>query len=269
MNCRLLIDPPQSGDWNMALDEALLNEAAEPGLATLRFYEWAEPTLTLGYFQTHADRRRHVASRELPLVRRATGGGALIHHHELTYSLALPPVHPLAADAERLYDAVHGVIVDWLNEQIAENVEASAKLCQRSDQLSRHEQPFLCFQRRSRGDLLIDVGLGGERAVPLPETHDGHFKVCGSAQRRRAGAVLQHGGILLAASPFSPELPGISDLTGWNPTNATIIEQLSRRLASRLRLSISEPCGLASELAIVAGEICESKFRTIDWNRRR
>ena len=50
-DCRLVIDPPQSGPWNMAVDEALLLDAVENGNATLRFYQWSEPTLSLGYFQ--------------------------------------------------------------------------------------------------------------------------------------------------------------------------------------------------------------------------
>ena len=77
--CRLIVDPPASGAWNMAVDEALLESVADGGPATLRFYQWSEPTLSLGYFQPYADREQHEASRELTVVRRSTGGGALIH----------------------------------------------------------------------------------------------------------------------------------------------------------------------------------------------
>src|SRR6185295_277604 len=53
-DCRLIIDPPASGAHNMAVDEALLIDAAEHHTATLRFYSWKEPTLSLGYFQHYA-----------------------------------------------------------------------------------------------------------------------------------------------------------------------------------------------------------------------
>ena len=59
----LLLDPPASGAWNMAVDEALLEAAAAEGQSDLRFYRWAEPTLSLGYFQTYGDRFQHEASR--------------------------------------------------------------------------------------------------------------------------------------------------------------------------------------------------------------
>src|SRR6188474_2624923 len=87
---RLIVDPPASGAWNMAVDEALLETAAISGLATLRFYTWQEPTLSLGYFQSAVDRDHHPDGRDCPLVRRASGGGAIIHDRELTYSIALP-----------------------------------------------------------------------------------------------------------------------------------------------------------------------------------
>src|SRR5882724_9809402 len=94
---RLIIDPPAHGAWNMAVDEALLESAAVDGIATLRLYQWSEPTLSLGYFQPAADRQTHPASRECPLVRRASGGGAILHDRELTYSLAIPEKSARAA----------------------------------------------------------------------------------------------------------------------------------------------------------------------------
>src|SRR5689334_22732481 len=76
------------GPTNMAVDETLL-EAAAAGTASLRFYGWSAATLSLGYFQRAADRL--VA---LPWVRRPSGGGAIVHHLEVTYCLALPAGRP-------------------------------------------------------------------------------------------------------------------------------------------------------------------------------
>src|ERR1700690_2091076 len=93
--CHLIVDPPGEGAWNMALDEALLEAAQNEGIATLRFYSWREATLSLGYFQGAADRRLHQASADCASVRRASGGGAILHDCELTYSIALPCGHLL------------------------------------------------------------------------------------------------------------------------------------------------------------------------------
>ena len=74
----------------MASDDTLL-ESAAAGVASLRFYGWREPTLSLGYFQPSAPARAYPGLGGLAWVRRPTGGAALVHHHELTYALALPP----------------------------------------------------------------------------------------------------------------------------------------------------------------------------------
>src|SRR5258708_29095839 len=87
--CRLLPTIASPGAINMALDEALLRSALERKVASLRFYTWSEPTLSLGYFQKHTERLPGVA-----WVRRPTGGDAILHHHELTYALALPAGPP-------------------------------------------------------------------------------------------------------------------------------------------------------------------------------
>ena len=83
---RILIDEePQSGAWNMAVDETLLETAIASDLATLRFYRWREPTASLGYFQREADYFAETRFASLPAVRRLSGGGTLIHDRELNY----------------------------------------------------------------------------------------------------------------------------------------------------------------------------------------
>src|SRR5262245_38911762 len=109
--CRLLIDSAAPGDWNMAVDEALSESAAAGEGCTWRFYTWAIPTLSLGYFQPHAQRSSHSPSQSSAMVRRLSGGGAIVHDRELTYSVAAPAGHPLATDAESAYRAVHTALV--------------------------------------------------------------------------------------------------------------------------------------------------------------
>ncbi|HSQ54269.1 MAG TPA: lipoate--protein ligase family protein, partial [Gemmata sp.] len=84
---RLLPFAVADGATNMAGDETMLESASERGIATLRFYTWTEPTLSLGYFQPAADREQ---LSPVPWVRRSTGGAGIVHHRELTYSFALP-----------------------------------------------------------------------------------------------------------------------------------------------------------------------------------
>ena len=193
--CRLLRHTPAPGRgypgaWNMAVDEMLLERAQDRAIACLRFYGWSEPTLSLGYFQAYADRKEHPASLPCAAVRRLTGGGAILHDVELTYSIVLPGTHPLAARRDELYKALHGSLIEALGR-----LGIAARMCQPAGKIETAREPFLCFQRRSPGDVLI-----------------GETKVCGSAQRRRNGAVLQHGSLLGATSPAAPELPGVADL---------------------------------------------------------
>ena len=91
-----MIEGPGDGPWQMAVDEVLLDSAALHKTATLRFDRWQTPTVSLGYFQHVADRAQHPASLACPLVRRLSGGRAIVHDHELTYCLTLPAEHPLA-----------------------------------------------------------------------------------------------------------------------------------------------------------------------------
>ena len=109
----------------MALDEALLIAAETEGIATVRFYAWREPTLSLGYFQSHAVRAGHAASAPCTVVRRASGGGAILHDRELTYSIALPHWHELADRVEKLYFAAHETLIETLAE-----LNIAATLCE-------------------------------------------------------------------------------------------------------------------------------------------
>src|SRR5687768_10145995 len=114
--CRVMIDPPSGGAWNMGVDEALL-ESAAAGVATLRFYQWSEPTLSLGYFQPYGDRQLHAPSRPAACVRRTTGGGAILHDRELTYSFATPATARFSASAEAYYAAFHETLIAVLAER--------------------------------------------------------------------------------------------------------------------------------------------------------
>jgi lipoate-protein ligase A len=256
--CRLIIDPPQEGAWNMAVDEALLNDAADRGVASLRFYMWSAPTLSLGYFQRVAERETHPASRGAAMVRRLSGGGALVHDREITYSLALPASHPLARRPAELYPLVHRALVDALaaagvaarrfGDAAGESPPAAAG--------APAEEPFLCFARRTAEDLVLSPPDGG-----------GGPKIAGSAQRRRRGAVLQHGSLLVGASPAAPELPGLLE-SAAAPALHQLIPLWSNRLGALLGLRLA-PAIVDGALAAAAAELVGTKYALATWNEAR
>ena len=108
----------------MARDEALLTRVGDGSSPpTLRLYEWAEPTISLGYFQQYrAYETLPPPAGRFALVRRLTGGGAILHDRELTYSLTLPARHPLVAHRpNHLYELVHDTLIDIL---VARGIDA-------------------------------------------------------------------------------------------------------------------------------------------------
>jgi lipoyl(octanoyl) transferase len=256
----LLVDPPATGPWNMAVDEALLEAAAADGLCALRFYQWSEPTLSLGYFQAYADRQQHAASVQCPVVRRQSGGGAILHDIELTYSLAVPEGHPLAVNRLQTYRVVHQSLIEALAEW---GIEAAICIPDSTPHAPREggtltrsvrstmPQPFLCFQRRSPGDVLI-----------------GGVKIAGSAQRRVRGAVLQHGSLLLGRSAAAPELDGLKELSARPVVVEELIEAWLQRFAAEFGMTWR--CGsLADVEHRRAGRLAAEKYASATWTNSR
>ena len=212
--------PLQAGSpaENMAIDQALLESVQPHSRPVLRMYTWSEPTLSLGYFQKIGDRRNHAESTDLRCIRRSTGGGAIVHHHELTYSMVMPmtgisPRPNQIGPQFDLYRQTHRAIVQLLSEfgvraapfRMTPRTSATRQVPKTGDST----EPFLCFQRRTEEDLIV---CG--------------YKVLGSAQRKTRHAILQHGSLLLRTSPWAPQLPGIWELT----SNQVPMRELAERL---------------------------------------
>ena len=159
MDTDLIVDPPASGAWNMGFDEALRERVAQTGRAAVRFYQWAPATLSLGYFQCYASRGEHPGSAGLPVVRRASGGGAIVHDRELTYSCVFPVRDRLGRPIQQLVDEFHRALIEILRDW-----SIAARLCESASGISREEEPFLCFRRRAAGDVLLDgAKIAGQR----------------------------------------------------------------------------------------------------------
>jgi len=175
---RLLTTPPARGDWNMALDEAILEYAgSNHSLPTLRLYAWDPPCLSLGYAQTFADVDiTALQARGWHVVRRATGGKAILHTDELTYSVTGPETEPRLA----------GSVLESYNRL------AKALL------VALHELDLLVQVKEGKAD---SSGATNPVCFEVPSTYEitaNGKKLIGSAQARRQMGVLQHGSLPLA-----------------------------------------------------------------------
>lgn len=256
MHWHLLITPPLGGAENMALDEALLERARASGEAVFRVYTWREPTLSFGRNQTTAGVYDASRARErgVAVVRRLTGGRALLHHREITYSVTAP-VAP-GGSLRESYDRINRLLVDGLR-RLGVAVEIAVP-----HERSVPPSASPCFERPSAGELVVD----GRKLV-------------GSAQWRDEGALLQHGSILVDDDqPLVAELAGgsvppphpASTLKGSLGREPTVTE-VAAALFDAVR-ALESPC--ATEL-ILDADIERAMRRALDrylddrWTWRR
>lgn len=171
---RYLISAPLDGAANMALDEALLARAAETGESVLRIYGWSVATLSLG--RNQPARRVYDLKRARQLgvrfVRRPTGGRALLHHREVTYSVTART--DSLGDLGESYGRINRLLIEGLCALGADVSVATAA------GLAPPPTVLPCFERPVSGEIVAQ----GRKLV-------------GSAQWRDGGALLQHGSILL------------------------------------------------------------------------
>jgi lipoate-protein ligase A len=171
---RVMDSGRSDGAGNMAWDLALLDRARESGEATLRIYAWERPTLSLGRHERARGRfdAAGLAAAGVGVVRRPTGGRALLHHREVTYSVTAPASGLSLAES---YRAINGLLVSALAE-----LGVAARPAPRRS-APKPPGTTSCFSEPNEGELEVDAG-----------------KLVGSAQCRDDGAFLQHGSILLA-----------------------------------------------------------------------
>lgn len=252
---RHLLTPPASGAWNMALDEALLERARETGEHVLRVYSWSRPTLSLGRNQRAEGLYdlKQAAVLGVDIVRRPTGGRAVLHHREVTYSVTAPLSETTLRSS---YHLINQLLILALRRL---GVSVSV-----ADSLARAPLPdgSPCFEVPTAGELT----LGGRKLV-------------GSAQWREEGALLQHGSILIAddqpmiarlsLAPLSPSVPPatLREALGRSPSEHEIGEALVDAIAA---VEPTPSMELVLDAALLARAVThEKRYSSADWTWRR
>ena len=253
---RLIIHPPAKGSWNMAVDEAIL-EAIFTGeaLPTLRLYAWQPACLSLGHAQPFTEvNTDQTESNGWDIVRRPTGGRAILHVDELTYSVIAPLSEPRVRG---------GVLESYL--RLSEALLQALRLLglnpqanqQSSSQNSKTPNP-VCFEVPSNYEITVN----GKKLI-------------GSAQARRKDGLLQHG-----ALPLHGDLTRIINALNFPDPAATVeselVSAMSWEQASQafqdaftqvLNLDL-EPAELTEKELARAKELVNEKYAHPAWTER-
>lgn len=233
----------------MAVDESLLESAVSDEVCTLRWYRWDQATISLGYFQKNDSQAQQGPWKDLPIVRRLSGGGAILHHHELTYSFTIPASHPLAKSPPELYVAIHQPLIDVLAAH-------DLPVAFRGVSFRSASEPFLCFGRGDERDLVYQ----GQ-------------KILGSAQRRRRGAIIQHGSLLLLTSDFAPEFPGLlNQVEQTDRYNEEFLNRLTEDFSQAISTAVQLPLkssNLTDEEKRRAETLEKEKYSQDTWTSRK
>ncbi len=190
---RVFVDGARTAAENMAIDAGLLEKAKSDGAQpVLRFYGWTEPSYTVGYFQDPA----HFARLGLPVAKRPTGGGAVLHGDDLTFSLAIHlPFAPLAGAVRDSYLKINLILLNAFKPLLPGLDFADCK----SLPSGRASRADVCFEKPACYDLM----LKGKKMV-------------GSSQRRSGSAMLYQSSVFFPlARSEARSLIGRSFASAW------------------------------------------------------
>lgn len=265
---RLICDPPLLGACNMAIDDAILSSVASgESIPTLRFYAWSRPTLSLGYGQrTRPVDFARLAAHNMQLVRRPTGGRAILHIDELTYSLTLPITHPLARGS--VVESYQHISQGLLLGLCSLGAHVAAERAAATDTVPSP----VCFDTPSHYEIAVE----GRKLV-------------GSAQVRRHEGILQHGSL-----PLCGDIARICDALTYPDEAAreaakaevrdlaTTLEQALGKVvdwqvaADAIANGFSEafgislmPCDLSEKERITAAQLEKEVYGSDTWTLRR
>ena len=220
---RIIQDSLCDGSLNMLTDHAILlacNEGKSP--ATLRLYGWKGPTLSIGYSQ---DISKYIdiescQKNNIPVVRRFTGGRALLHQYELTYSVIAPIPHKaFPATLRGSFEKISQAILESLKIGGIEAIQVSGRKFRKEK--TKSKMPPACFAVSNNCEIIFQ----GKKLV-------------GSAQRRLRRAFLQHGSVILDTDPqlthgvlkYSSEIENHLVLESLISNTTTLNEILQRQL---------------------------------------
>ena len=246
----------------MAVDEAILDALSPGDTWTLRFYSWARPTVSVGFAQPHRQGfDAQLARREgIALVRRPTGGRAVLHADELTYALIGPADSgPLQGGITAAYRSITEGFARGL-----ERLGAAVALHRSSLPAQRTASGNgSCFSARARYELMA----GGR-------------KLMGSAQRRRNGTVLQHGSLLLGRPQAGLWRPlgagyeeaaagsvGLVELLGERPGRRRLMASIATGVAEVLDLPVRH--GVLSRAELRLARRLQRRYKDPAWTKRR
>ena len=229
-------DTPRSAAMNMAIDEVLVRQMVESEsgdqIPILRYYDWARPSVSIGYFQLWKETVDPKEIDEVDLMRRWTGGGRVDHREDLTYTLVVPREHPFffLPPADN-YHWVHNCVVMALERigRIATVTATGNKFLPR-----RGESPN-CFDSPVQFDVVNDEG----------------GKLAGAAQRRTRWGLLHQGSVIE---------PGLAEnRRDWEEALSDLLSgEEGRVIEWQLPPSWLEQ----------AEELCKEKYASADWLRK-
>lgn len=267
---RLIISPPSHGAWNMAADEAIL-EAVTRGEAppTLRLYAWQPPCLSLGHAQPWSDVDwKRLTAAGWDIVRRPTGGRAILHTDELTYAVIGPQEEPrLKGGVLESYRRLSQALLEALNLL---SLQAQAKPITASDENGEAKGP-VCFEVPSNYEITVN----GK-------------KLLGSAQARKQGGILQHGTLPLwgdltritqalhyesesqrerSAARLQERATTVEEILGHRPTWEAATRAFISAFKQELALEL-EPAELSAAEQGRAMELVSEKYGNPIWTER-
>jgi lipoate-protein ligase A len=256
---RVIHHPPFTGARNMAVDEAILEAVQEEkSPPTLRLYDWQPACLSLGIAQSLTDvDTGALAAHGWEMVRRPTGGRAILHIDELTYSVIGSPDEPRLAG---------GVLESYyrLSQGLMRSLEILALPVQRQNGKSENAADMnpICFEAPSDNEITLD----GKKLV-------------GSAQARRKGGVLQHGslplygdiGRITQALVYDSEEERAAAADRVRLRAATVEVGLGRRVEwAEAAEAFVQGFGEALNIEFVAGELTTEEEQAADrWSEER
>ena len=240
---RLLDSGYDNGYMNMAVDEAMFTLAGDgrTAFSSLRLYGWSPPAISTGYFQNV---EQVWLEKKIDVVRRMTGGGAILHDKELTFCLVTVLGNSsIPEDVSSSYEVISRAVINGLKILgIDARVRGRENSVKSSSKTSARKQAFFCFSRPSKYDIVFD----GK-------------KLAGRAQRRKTGTLLHHGSILIG---------------GGNPEGSISINSILGREVGMEELAGNIISGFESELSIelIEGELTKEEIELsleLSENKRR